>query len=204
MKNLTLEEFTAKTASNSPAPGGGSVAALSGSLAASLASMVANLTVGKKKYIQCEEEMKEIAKKAEVLRIRLLDDIQKDTNSFNDVMVAMKLPKATDEEKALRKAEMQKGLKIAAEIPFEIASDAFEILSLSEAVVERGNKNAVTDGLVSAMLARTAVLSALMNTKINLKSIDDEKFVAKYSADVDTLEQKTIAYEKLILSKSNL
>jgi len=204
MKNLTLEQFAAQTASNEPVPGGGSIAAISGSLAAALSEMVANLTIGKKKYAEFEEEMKEIADKGAVLRERLLDDIQKDSNSFNDVMKAMKLPKSTDEEKALRKEKMQEGLKIAARIPFEIASDAYEIMPLAERVVECGNKNAVTDGLVSAMLARTSVLSALLNTKINLASIKDEKFVNDYKEKVEELEKNAIEYEKRILAKSDL
>ena len=204
MKNLTLEQFAAQTASNEPVPGGGSIAAISGSLAAALSEMVANLTIGKKKYAEFEEEMKEIADKGAVLRERLLDDIQKDSNSFNDVMKAMKLPKTTDEEKALRKEKMQEGLKIAARIPFEIASDAYEIMPLAERVVECGNKNAVTDGLVSAMLARTSVLSALLNTKINLASIKDEKFVNDYKEKVEELEKNAIEYEKRILAKSDL
>lgn len=204
MKNLTLEQFAAQTASNEPVPGGGSIAAISGSLAAALSEMVANLTIGKKKYAEFEEEMKEIADKGAVLRERLLDDIQKDSNSFNDVMKAMKLPKSTDEEKALRKEKMQEGLKIAARIPFEIASDAYEIMPLAERVVECGNKNAVTDGLVSAMLARTSVLSALLNTKINLASIKDEKFVNDYKVKVEELEKNAIEYEKRILAKSDL
>lgn len=204
MKNLTLEQFAAQTASNEPVPGGGSIAAISGSLAAALSEMVANLTIGKKKYAEFEEEMKEIADKGAVLRERLLDDIQKDSNSFNDVMKAMKLPKTTDEEKALRKEKMQEGLKIAARIPFEIAMDAYEIMPLAEKVVENGNKNAVTDGLVSAMLARTSVLSALLNTKINLASIKDENFVNEYKVKVDKLEKDAIEYEKRILLKSDL
>jgi len=204
MKNLTLEQFAAQTASNEPVPGGGSIAAISGSLAAALSEMVANLTIGKKKYAEFEDEMKEIADKGAVLRERLLDDIQKDSNSFNDVMKAMKLPKSTDEEKALRKEKMQEGLKIAARIPFEIASDAYEIMPLAERVVECGNKNAVTDGLVSAMLARTSVLSALLNTKINLASIKDEKFVNDYKEKVEELEKNAIEYEKRILAKSDL
>ena len=204
MKNMKLTEFIDLTASDAPAPGGGSVAAVSGALAAALSEMVANLTVGKEKYADYENEMREIIKKCSGLRGRLLDDIQRDSNSFNDVIAAMKLPRDTEEQKTARTKAMQEGLKIAATIPFEIAMDAFEILPLAEKVVEHGNKNAVTDGLVSAMLARTAVLSALYNTKINLASIKDEAYVKDFTAKVKDLEAKTVEYEKTILSKSSL
>ncbi len=202
MKDMKLIDFAAMTASSEPVPGGGSIAALSGALSAALAEMVANLTVGKKKYEEVETEMKEIAEKASKLRETLLDDILRDSNSFNDVMVAMKLPKETDEEKSARTEAMQKGLKIAATIPYEIACNAFEIMPLAKRVVESGNSNAVTDGLVSAMLSRTAVLSALLNTKINLASIKDEAFVSEMNSKVKELEEKTIECEKVILAKS--
>ncbi len=202
MKEMKLVDFAAQTASAEPVPGGGSIAAVSGALSAALTEMVANLTIGKKKYEEFEAEMKDIAVKAADLRERLLDDIQRDSNSFNDVMQAMKMPKDTDEEKASRTAAMQSGLKIAAEVPFEIACDAFEIMPLAEKVVENGNANAVTDGLVSAMLSRTAVLSALLNTKINLASIKDETYVAEMNKKVKDLEEKVVEYEKKILNKS--
>lgn len=202
MKNMTLVEFAAKTASNEPVPGGGSIAAVSGSLAAALSEMVANLTIGKKKYAEVEEEMKVVSKKANALREKLLDDIQRDSESFAKVMEAMKLPKDTDEQKSVRQNAMQEGLKIAATIPFEIASDAYEVMPLADEVITKGNQNAVTDGLVAAMLARTAVLSALLNTKINLSSIKDEKFVEQMSTKVKELEEKTVEFEKNILEKS--
>lgn len=202
MKNMTLVEFAAKTASNEPVPGGGSIAAVSGSLAAALSEMVANLTIGKKKYAEVEEEMKVVSKKASALREKLLDDIQRDSESFTKVMESMKLPKDTDEQKAARQNAMQEGLKIAATIPFEIASDAYEVMPLADEVITKGNQNAVTDGLVAAMLARTAVLSALLNTKINLSSIKDEKFVEQMSTKVKELEEKTVEFEKNILEKS--
>ena len=135
MKELSLVDFAAQTASSEPVPGGGSIAAVSGALSAALAEMVANLTIGKKKYEEFENEMKEISKQGSELRERLLDDIQRDSVSFNDVMVAMKMPKDTEEQKAARTKAMQEGLKIAATVPFEIACDAYEIMPLAEKVV---------------------------------------------------------------------
>jgi len=204
MKNKTLEEFSKETASSQPVPGGGSIAAYSGALAAALSEMVANLTVGKKNYKDVEEEMKLIVDKAEMIRTNMLDNIEKDCEAFDKVMVGFKLPKTSEEEKEYRKKTIQKGLIIAAEVPLEIAKEAFEIMPLAEIVVEKGNKNAVTDGLVSAMLARTAVLSALLNVKINLNSIKDEDYVDKTRKVVENLEEMAIEKEKEILNKSPL
>ncbi len=204
MKNKTLEEFSKETASSQPVPGGGSIAAYSGALAAALSEMVANLTVGKKNYKDVEEEMKLIVDKAEMIRTNMLDNIEKDCEAFDKVMVGFKLPKSSEEEKEYRKKTIQKGLIIAAEVPLEIAKEAFEIMPLAEIVVEKGNKNAVTDGLVSAMLARTAVLSALLNVKINLNSIKDEDYVDKTRKVVENLEEMAIEKEKEILNKSPL
>ncbi|HCX03270.1 MAG TPA: methenyltetrahydrofolate cyclohydrolase [Clostridiales bacterium] len=204
MKNKTLEEFSKETASSEPVPGGGSIAAYSGALAAALSEMVANLTVGKKNYEDVEEEMKLIVEKADMIRKNMLVNIEKDCEAFDKVMEGFKMPKNTEEEKENRKKTIQEGLITAAEVPLEIAKEAFEIMPIAEIVVEKGNKNAVTDGLVSAMLARTAVLSALLNVKINLASIKDEKYVKKTGEIVKNLEKMAVEKEKEILDKSPL
>lgn len=204
LKNLTVTEFVNVTASDAPAPGGGSVAALAGALAAALAEMVANLTVGKAKYAEVEGEMKKLAADGAALRVELLEDIQKDSTSFNLYMDAIGMPKDTDEEKAVRRDAMQNGLKAAAQVPLSVAAAAYKIFPIAEAVVARGNTNAVTDGLVAAMMARTAVIGALFNVKINLGSIKDEAFVAELAAQVKELEEKAIAYEQKILKSSEL
>lgn len=202
--DLTVKEFLEKTASNSPVPGGGSIAALSASVSAALSGMVANLTIGKKGYEDKEVRMKEIAEKASAYREKFLEDIDRDSNSFNKVMEAFSMPKNTDEEKEARKAAIQEGMKGAALVPLEIAEDAYNIMSICEEVVVNGNQNAVTDGAVAAMMARTAVLSALYNVKINLGSIKDESFVEELSQKVSDLEVKAVETEKSILSKVNL
>lgn len=202
MKNLTLKEFADVVASNEPVPGGGSVAAVCGTLSAALSEMVARLTMGKKKYAEHEEEMSEIKEKAFILRNKLVDFIEKDSIAYNKVMEAYKLPKETDEEKDVRKKAIEEGSKLAAAVPLEVAQVSYEILPLAEAVVIRGNSNAVTDGLVAAMLARTAVLSAVLNVRINLDSIGDEEFVREYKKKADELENNTLAYEKKILECS--
>lgn len=204
LKELTIESFAALTASDAPAPGGGSVSAVAGVLGAALSEMVANLTIGKAKYAEVEEEMKALAAKAAEVRAKLLEDIQKDTEAFNLYMEALGMPKGTEEEKALRKEAMQNGLKEAAKVPLAAAKTAAEIFPIAEAVVQKGNKNAVTDGLVSTMLARTAVLGALLNVKINLGSITDEVFVADMQKEVDRLTELAVTSEQRILAMTDL
>ena len=204
LKDLTIEEFAKVTASDAPAPGGGSVAAAAGSLAAALAEMVANLTIGKEKYAEAENEMRELAGKGQAVREKLIADIQRDSSSFNLYMAALRMPKDTEEEKAARREAMQRGLKEAAVVPLSVAETAAEIFPLAEAAVARGNANAVTDGLVSAMMARTAVLSALLNVKINLNSIKDEAFRADMEKQVKGLEKTASEYEAKILKSSEL
>lgn len=204
LQDLNLKEFLEKTASKSPVPGGGSVAALSASLSASLIEMVGNLTVGKKGYEDVEDEMKEIVSICSKYREKFVNDIDRDSDAFNKVMAAFKLPKDTEEEKAARKKAIQESFKTAALVPLEVAEDAFKLLEFAAKVVEKGNKNAVTDGAVAAMMARTAVLSALYNVKINLGSIKDEDFVSKVSKQVESLESQVNNIEKEILSKVEL
>lgn len=204
LKDLTIEEFAKVTASDAPAPGGGSVAAAAGSLAAALAEMVANLTIGKEKYAEAENEMRELAGKGQAVREKLIADIQRDSSSFNLYMAALRMPKDTEEEKTARREAMQRGLKEAAMVPLSVAETAAEIFPLAEAAVARGNANAVTDGLVSAMMARTAVLSALLNVKINLNSIKDEAFRADMEKQVKRLEKTAPEYEAKILKSSEL
>ena len=182
LKNLSVEEFAAVTGSDAPAPGGGSVAALAGGLGAALAEMVANLTIGKAKYADVEEEMKGLAAEGAALRKELIDSIQKDTESFTAYMNALGMPKNTDEEKAARKEAMQNGLKEAAEVPLAVAETALKIFHVAGAVVERGNANAVTDGLVASMMARTAVRMAAKVAELEKAAMDGEKAVMELSA----------------------
>lgn len=200
LQDMTLTGFCAETISNSPAPGGGSIAALCGALSASLAGMVASLTIGKKGYEDREEEMLSVKEKASTLQQNLLRAIDEDASSFNGYMAALKLPKETEEEKAVRKAALQQGLKEAALVPMHTAELAAEIFPLAAFVVQHGNKNALSDGLVSAMTARTAILSALLNVKINLASIKDEAFVQSMTEKCQELKQLAVEQEAVILA----
>jgi formiminotetrahydrofolate cyclodeaminase len=202
--DLNIKEFVAETASNSPVPGGGSVAALAGSLGVALATMVANLTVGKEKYAAVEAEMQDVIKKGDDIREKLVELIDRDATSFDGVMKAFKLPKETDEDKAARSAKIQSEYKYAASVPMETAELAMAIMDLAEVVVEKGNPNAVTDGAVAAMMSRTAVLSALLNVKINIGSIKDEAFVKEMTEKMEALEKKVSERETEVLAKVKL
>ena len=199
MQEMTVRELLKLTASDAPAPGGGAIAALSGAFGAALAAMVGNLTLGKKGYEDSQEAMSEAKDKATILAQRLLAAMDEDANSFNGYMAALALPKGTEEEKAARRAAMQAALKNASLVPLNTAKTAAEVFPLAEAAVRCGNKNAVTDGLVAAMMARTAVLGALLNVKINLGSIKDEAFVQSLKAECDALQAEALAAEQRIL-----
>ena len=198
MKDMSVASLAALTASDVPAPGGGSISAMAGAFAAALAGMVASLTVGRKKYEEAWKEMEEVIARVQPIYEGLLDDMQRDTASFDAVMAAMAMPKSTDGEKAVRREAMQRALKAAAEVPLQVAERAASVLPLAKLCVARGNGNAVTDGLVGAMLARTAVLGAIYNVRVNLLSIRDEAFTAKMRAKCAELEAYAEAEEAAI------
>ncbi len=201
LKNLSITEFLEKTAASSPVPGGGSVAALAAAVAASLAEMVANLTIGKKGFEDVDREMKAIAKEARNYRDKLVQDIDKDADSYKAVVAAYGMAKATDEEKLKRTTAIQEALKQAALVPLKVAGDAADLLELAGNAAKKGNKNAITDAAVGVMMARTAVLAALYNVKINLNSIKDTSFVDSVANEVNNLEKKVVQREKELLSK---
>ncbi|MGP1461982.1 cyclodeaminase/cyclohydrolase family protein [Tannerella sp.] len=199
LQDLTVKEFIDKVTGNDPVPGGGSVSALNGSLAASLAAMVANLTVGRKKYAEVNDEMEELSARLTGLSAQLLNDVDRDAEAYDRVFAAFKLPKETDEEKAVRTEAVQRETKYAAEVPMEVARTAHAMLPLIDTVARKGNSNAVTDACVAMMCARTAVLGALLNVRINLTSITDEAFVKEMSAEAERLERETLASEQQVL-----
>lgn len=201
LADLTIKEFLDKTASKNPVPGGGSISALCGALAAGLSEMVANLTIGKKGYEALSPEMEEIAKEASRFRKKLVRDIDRDSDAYAQVMTAFQLPKGTDEEKASRTEAVQKALKNAALVPLSVAEDAFRIMELGGKALEKGNSNAVTDGAVAVMVARTAVLGALYNVKINLASIRDAQFAKDIGKKVERLESRVRDREREFLSR---
>ena len=197
---LTVSDFCYDTALAETPQGGGSLSALAGALGASLCDMVARLTLRKKGYEHAAEEMTDISNSAKELYEKLIKLVDLDCMAFDEYTKARKLPKDTDEQKRERLAAMQKALMGAAEVPLETARTALKALHLADAVVARGNPNAVTDGLVAAMLARTAVLGAVYNVEINLSSIKDEQYVNNMKAELDSLRREAVELESRILS----
>lgn len=200
LQEKRVDEFMETLASNAPVPGGGSVAALSGALAAALCEMVANLTVGKAKYADSEAEMQEILIAFAEHREAFLRGMDEDAQAFHLVMDALSMPRETDAEKSVRKESMQNAFKEASRVPIETARLGMKLFPGIQTVVERGNQNAASDGLVAAMMARNAILAALFNVRINLQSIKDEVFVAAMRKEVLELERKANAEEAKILN----
>ncbi len=201
LKDLTITEFLEQTASSEPLPGGGCTAALNAALAASLTEMVANLTIGRKEFEAVDEEMQQIAQAAADLRKKLQNDIDNDAQAYQEVLAAFKLPKNTGDEKAQRSNAIQQAFKIAATVPLGVARDAINLMDLAARAIKDGNPNAVTDGAVGVLAARTAALAAIYNVKINLSAIKDKAFVAELTREIEELEQQVIAKEKEILSQ---
>lgn len=195
-----ISEFLQQTASGTPLPGGGSVSALSAALGAGLTEMVANLTVGKKNYEAVEGEMQEISETAGNLRRKLMAEVDNDASAYQGVLAAFKLPKATDAEKQKRTAAIQEAMKNAARVPLGVAYDALQVMDLAERVIRSGNRNAASDGAVGAMMARTAVMGALFNVKINLAAVKDTAFVEEMTREANKLESRVQEREKEILS----
>jgi len=208
LQDLLLKEFLEKTAAKEPVPGGGSSAALNAAMATALTEMVANLTIGRKKYADADERMREIAAVMSAQRSRFLEDIDRDAEAYRQVMEAYRLPKETEKEQQLRDATIQEATKEAALIPMEVAESAFSLLETMRETLQRGNPNAATDGLVGMMNCRTAILSALLNVRVNLGGIRDEKFVEEMTTRCDWLEKRTLEVEadamQLIKSKHSI
>jgi formiminotetrahydrofolate cyclodeaminase len=179
--------FLDELASDAPAPGGGSVAALSGALGAALVSMVCNLTVGKKKYADVQDDIEALLAQSEALRQQLTDLLEEDVKAYTAYSVAAKMPRDTEEEKAERTKAMQAALKVATDVPLRIAEAAVKVMELCMPSAEKGNKWAVSDAGVAVLMAEAALRSAALNVLINLGTIKDQDFVAEKRAHLDNL-----------------
>ncbi|MDR1682799.1 MAG: cyclodeaminase/cyclohydrolase family protein [Candidatus Symbiothrix sp.] len=199
LQELTVKEFLLTTAGDDPVPGGGSVSALCGALAAALSQMITNLTVGRKKYADVEENMKELAAVFNSYLDELAQLIDRDSDAYDTVFAAYKLPKETDEEKALRSQRIREATKIAAEIPLQTAQKACRLMDFIAIVAKMGNQNAITDACVAMMCARTAALGALLNVRINLNALQDTEYIEKLRSEADALETKAIEKERKLL-----
>lgn len=199
----SVKDFIAQTASGEPTPGGGSVAALAGSLGAALTSMVSNLTVGKKAYEELSEddkakinenfdEIKEVLAELEAI-------VDEDTNAFSKVMEAFKLPKQTEEDKKARSQAIQDGYKVALEVPLRCAKKCLKVLELQDIFADYGNINAITDVGVGTLLAYAGVEGALFNVTINLGSIKDQTYKKEIESQVEeTLKKAKELKEELL------
>jgi len=193
LTQLKVNEFVNLIASDSPAPGGGSVAAITAAQGIALTKMVALLTIGKKKYAEHDALMREISAKAEELTTELVEYVNKDTEAYNGVSAVFAMPKATEVEKAARSAAMQKALKAAAIVPFKIMECCLEALKITEKAVGKSNTNAASDLGVAALNLGAGVMGAWLNVKINLSSIKDETFVSEYAQKGEAVHKE--AYE---------
>jgi len=183
----TLNTFLDELASSSPAPGGGSVAALSGALGAALTSMVCHLTIGKKKYADVEPEIKKVLSQSEALRAQFTRLVDKDTEAFNKVMEAFGLPKESDAQRALRSAAIAEATKEATLVPLEVMKHCIDAIALAQEAASKGNANSVSDAGVSALMLHAACEGAALNVRINLNGLSDAEFVGWKSEELNSL-----------------
>ena len=200
LAELKTAEFVDLLASDAPAPGGGSAAALEGALGAALIAMVCSLTVGKKKYADHEELARETQTKALALKDRFVDVMDRDTEAFNVVSAAFAMPKATDEEKAARSAAIQKGLEGCTKTPFEMMELAVEALELTAGVLGKSNDSAASDLGVSALSLRAAIQGAWLNVLINIGSLKNKELAQDYRAKGEALLAKALPLADQIYS----
>ena len=194
--DLTVTQFLEEVASDKPAPGGGSVSALGGALGAALAVLVGKATVGKEKFSEVQVEMEKVVSRGTELYQRLSNLVDEDTNAFNEILKAYRMPK--DDPDARTKA-IQNALRGAAEVPLEVAKLSFDALDLILAVAERGNKNAITDAGVAALFADSAVRGAIFNVKINMLSIRDEEIKSQFTQDIEEIQTQLDTKREAIL-----
>lgn len=201
--SMNLSDFADETASESPAPGGGSISAYVGSLGISLATMVANLSSHKQGWDDRWEEFSKWAEKGQKIKNELLKLVDEDTNAFNKIMNAFGLPKSSDEEKSIRKKAIQEATKYAIEIPFKVMQLSHQSMEIIKAMAEHGNPNSVSDAGVGALCAKAAVMGAFMNVRINASGYDDKDYVGDILEKGKSIETDTIRMENDILNIVN-
>ena len=199
----SCEAFSNKLASKAPIPGGGGAAALVGALAAALSSMVANLTLGKKKYEAVQPEMSELLFDTEILRHNLMQLVEEDAMAFEELIQAYKMPKTTEDELSAYKQVLSEKSIEAAEVPWKIAELCGKVLLMADRAAEFGNTQAVSDAAVSALLARAALRSACYNVRINLNTIDDALYVENRLMLMEELQKRAELQEIEVLKKTD-
>ena len=205
IKQSAIDTFLDDLASSSATPGGGSAAAIIGAMGAALASMVCNLTIGKKKYADVEEEMKALLSRAEALRAKLTGMIEDDVKAFDAVMAAYGMPKETDAEKEKRTEAIQAALKIATDVPLRCCHAAREVIDVASAVAAKGNLGVISDAGVAVLAAYAALRSAALNVYTNAKIITDKAFADAKLKELEALlqgaERTTEAAYELVKGK---
>ena len=201
--DMTCTEFALETASESPAPGGGSISAYMGALAAALGTMVANLSSHKAGWDERWEEFSDYAERGQELVSRLLALVDEDTEAFNRIMAVFAMPKTTAEEKAARSAALQSATLYATEVPLKTMKASFECFEIVKAMAEIGNPNSVSDAGVGALAARSAVLGAELNVKINAAGLKDREVAERLISEAAEIAQKAVAQEAEILQIVN-
>jgi glutamate formiminotransferase / formiminotetrahydrofolate cyclodeaminase len=197
--NLSLQEFANETASESPAPGGGSIVAYMGSLGISLATMVANLSAHKKGWDKRWKEFSAWAEKGQKIKDELLYLVDEDTNAFNKIMEAFSLPKSSEQEVKIRSEAIQNATKYATEVPLKTMILAYSSFPIIKAMAEIGNPNSISDAGVGALCARSAVIGAYMNVRINAAELKDEAFKKEILAKAEKIKNDAIKEEEAIL-----
>ena len=196
-----LREFAEETASESPAPGGGSISAYAGSLGAALSTMVANLSANKRGWDDRWEEFSNWADKGQNLQSQLLSLVDADTAAFNGIMEAYGMPKSSDDQKAARSKAIQDATKHGIEIPMQVAEIAFEAMEVAEAMAQIGNPNSITDAGVGAMCLRTAVIGAVLNARVNANDLEDKAYVEKTLSRCKELVSQSRSREEAVLAR---
>ncbi len=203
LQNLTVKAFADMTASESPAPGGGSVSAYLGALGAALGTMVANLSATKKGWESRIDEFSDWAEKGQVIKDKLVKAVDEDTAAFNRIMAAFGLPKNTEEEKKTRKNAINLATISAIEVPYKVMQLSLESMQLIKAMAENGNPNSVSDAGVGALCARSAVLGAHLNVKINAGGLSDKTSIQTLLDDAEKIEKQALELETAILGIVN-
>ncbi|MEA3452624.1 MAG: glutamate formimidoyltransferase, partial [Bacteroidota bacterium] len=201
--NMTVKGFAEETASESPAPGGGSIAAYMGALGASLGTMVANLSSHKRGWDDRWAEYSVWAEKGQAYKDELLALVDEDTNAFNKIMDAFKLSKGNDEEKAIRKQAIQDATKYAIEIPFRVMKTCYDSMEVMEAMANTGLSASISDAGVGTLAARAGVMGAFLNVKINASGLDDKDFLDKLISEAEQIQKDAISKEQKILKIVN-
>lgn len=206
IKDKSIDVFLQELASKAATPGGGSAAAVMGAQSAALTAMVCNLTIGKKKYAEVEAQMQDLLEKSETLREKLTAMIKADVDVFNQVMAAYGLPKATDDEQAIRSSKIQEVLKEATIVPLECAKACAEAIELSRIAAEHGNLGVISDAGVAVMAGYAGLKSAALNVYINVNSIKDQAFADEKRSELESiLNNADVASEEIYqLVKSKL